>query len=176
MTRTQSLLLLSTVSAACGLSLMAQETPPATNATTTPRPSVTEARGRAQLLQESILLTLKMIHHEYYREDEKLPIPARTYRKVFEELAEKQKVELRWLSITGQAMNVSHNPKTDFERQAVDAIAGGATEFEATSDGIYRRVGVIPLTSECLKCHAPNRTDVKTRKAGLVIAIPVAAN
>ena len=117
-----------------------------------------------------------MIHHEYYREDEKLPIPARTYRKVFEELAEKQQVELRWLAITGQAMNVTHNPKTDFERQAADAIAAGATEFEATSNGIYRRVGVIPLTSECLKCHAPNRTDVKPRKAGLAIAIPVAVN
>ncbi len=162
--------------AACGLSLIARATPPQAEIPASPRPNVVEARGRARLLQDSIVSSLTMIHHEYYREDEKLPIPARTYRKVFEELSQKQKVELRWLAITGQAMNVAHNPKTDFERQAAEVIASGATEFEATSDGIYRRVGVISLTSECLKCHAPNRTDVKPRKAGLVISMPIAAN
>ena len=120
-----------------------------------------------------MLFRSKVVHHEYYREDEKLPIPARTFRKVFQDLAEKQHVEVRWLAITGAAMNVNHNPKTSFEKAAAEAIGGGADEYEATEDGIYRRVGVIPLTSECLKCHAPNRTDVKTRKAGLVIAIPI---
>lgn len=161
------------VAASLALSIAARATSPESASPAATKPSVDEARGRAKLLQESITSTLKVIHHEYYREDEKLPIPARTFRKVFQELAEKQHVELRWLAITGAAMNVNHNPKTSFEKAAADAIGAGADEYEATDDGFYRRVGVIPLTSECLKCHAPNRTDVKTRKAGLVIAIPI---
>jgi hypothetical protein len=29
------------------------------------------------------------------------------------------------------------------------------------------------LSSECLKCHLPNRTSTKDRAAGLVITMPV---
>lgn len=138
-----------------------------------PLPTVDEARGRARLLYETIQATLQVVHHEYYREDEKLPIPARTLEKVFRELAARQKVEVRWLAVTGQAMNVSHNPQNDFEKKAVTAIASGAEEYEFTENGIYRRAGVITLTSECLKCHVPNRTNTKNRFAGLVIAMPI---
>ena len=48
-----------------------------------PLPSVDEARGRARLLYETIQATLQVVHHEYYREDEKLPIPARRSRRFF---------------------------------------------------------------------------------------------
>lgn len=138
-----------------------------------PLPSVVEARGRARLLHETIQATLQVVHHEYYREDEKLPIPARTFKKVFRELADNQKVEIRWLAVTGQAMNQDHNPQNDFEKQAVRAIAAGAEEYELAENGIYRRAGGITLTSECLKCHVPNRTNVKNRAAGLVIVMPI---
>jgi hypothetical protein len=138
-----------------------------------PLPSVAEARGRARLLHETIQAMLQVVHHEYYREDEKLPIPARTFKKVFRELADHQKVEIRWLAVTGQAMNQDHTPQNDFEKQAVREIASGAEEYELAENGIYRRAGVITLTSECLKCHVPNRTNVKNRAAGLVIAMPI---
>lgn len=158
-------------------SLGAEATPPGkphTDANAAPLPSVEEARDRARLLYETIQATLQVVHHEYYREDEKIPIPARTLQKVFRELAERQKVEVRWLAVTGQAMNQDHLPQNDFEKKAVSALAAGAEEFELTDNGIYRRVGVITLTSECLKCHAPNRTNTKNRAAGLVIAMPIA--
>ena len=63
-----------------------------------PLPSVVEARGRARLLHETIQATLQVVHHEYYREDEKLPIPARTFKKVFRELADNwcQRVGGNW--------------------------------------------------------------------------------
>ena len=137
------------------------------------RPSVDEARGRARLLHETIQAMLQVVHNEYYREDEKLPIPARTFKKVFRELADNQKVEVRWLAVTGQAMNQDHNPQNDFEKNAVTAIASGAEEFELTENGVYRHAGVITLISECLKCHVPNRTNLKNRAAGLVIAMPI---
>lgn len=138
------------------------------------RPSVDEARGRARLLNETIQGMLRVVHHEYYREDEKLPIPARTFKKVFRELADKQKVEIRWLAVTGQAMNQDHLPQNDFEKQAVKAIASGAEEYELAENGVYRHAGVITLTAECLKCHVPNRTNLNNRAAGLVIAMPIA--
>lgn len=148
---------------------------PPTATKAAPLPSVEEARGRARLLYETVQGMLQVVHHEYYREDEKLPIPARTFQKVFRELADNQKVELRWLAVTGQAMNQDHVPKNEFEKRAVSAITSGAEEYELVENGVYRRAGVITLTAECLKCHVPNRTNLKNRAAGLVIAMPIRA-
>ena len=137
-------------------------------------PSVDEARGRARLLHETIHATLQIVHHEYYREDEGLTIPAATLKRVFPELASRQKLELRWLAVDAQAMNVDHKPRDEFEKQAVQVLTSGKDEYERVENGVYRRAGAITLTSDCLKCHAPNRTSNKERSAGLVITIPVA--
>uniref|UniRef100_A0A7C2P288 DUF3365 domain-containing protein n=1 Tax=Schlesneria paludicola TaxID=360056 RepID=A0A7C2P288_9PLAN len=137
--------------------------------------SVEEARGRAQLLHEAIHAALQVVHHEYYREDQGLTIPAVTLRRVFGELANRHKVELRWLAVNAQAMNVEHKPRDDFEKQAVEALAKGQPDYEQVADGMYRFAGAITLSSECLKCHLPNRTSTKDRAAGLVIALPLAA-
>lgn len=136
-------------------------------------PSVNEARGRARLLHETVRAMLQVVHHEYYREDEKLPIPARTFKKAFRELSERQKVELRWLAVTGQAMNQDHVAQNNFEKNAVSAIAAGADEWEIAEDGVYRHAGAIALTAECLKCHVPNRTNTQSRAAALVISMPI---
>ncbi|MBI5761528.1 MAG: DUF3365 domain-containing protein [Planctomycetales bacterium] len=147
--------------------------PTAVEATSPPLPSVDEARGRARLLHETIRTALQVVHHEYYREDEKLPIPARTFQKVFQELADRQKIEVHWLAVNAQAMNQDHNPRNDFEKKAVGVISSGAEEYELVADGLYRHAGLITLTAECLKCHLPNRTSLKNRAAGLVIAMPI---
>lgn len=131
------------------------------------------ARGRAELLHETIHAALHIVHQQYYREDEGLPIPAAALKSVFRELAERQRVELRWLAVDAEAMNVEHLPRDEFEKQAVRALASGRTAFEAAEQGVYRRVQAIALTSECLKCHVPNRTSTKPRTAGLVIAMPL---
>lgn len=137
-------------------------------------PSVDEARERAKLLHETIRSTLKVVHHDYYREDERLPIPARTLKAVFRELATNHRVELRWLAVNGQPMSVGHNPQDEFEREAVKELAVGKASYELSENGIYRFAGVITLTSECLKCHLPNRTSTKDRAAGLLITMPIA--
>lgn len=136
-------------------------------------PALEEARGRAKLLHESMHATLQVVHHEYFREDKGISIPAATLKRVFKELATRQQVELRWLAVNAQAMNVDHKPRTDFEHQAVRALAAGKEEFELVEEGVYRHVGVITLTSDCLKCHLPNRTSTKDRAAGLVIAMRI---
>jgi hypothetical protein len=140
---------------------------------TAPAASADEARSRARLLHETVHATLHYVHHEYYREDEGLAIPAETLRRVFREVAERQKVELRWLAVDGQAMNTDHKPRDEFERQAAAAIAAGKGEFEQTAEGKYRRAAAITLTSECLKCHLPNRKSNMNRSAGLIVTIPL---
>lgn len=136
-----------------------------------PLPTTGEARERARLLHEAMHATLQIVHHEYYREDEGLAIPAATLRKVFKELAERQQVELRWLAVNAQPMNADHQPRSAFEKEAVAALAAGKEEFEQQEGGMYRLASAITLTSDCLKCHAPNRKDTNNRSAALVIAL-----
>jgi hypothetical protein len=143
----------------------AELSPPATS---------NEARGRARLLHELVHATLQIVHHEYYREDEALKLPAASMNQVFGELAKRQKAKLRWLAVNAQAMNVDHEPRDEFEKQAARALAAGKIEFEQAGEGEYRYAGPITLTSDCLKCHLPNRKSNQNRSAALVITMPLA--
>jgi hypothetical protein len=136
-------------------------------------PTAEEARGCAEVLHESMHAALQAIHHEYFGDEEKVTIPAVTLSKVFRQLARRQQIELRWLVVNAQAMNVDNEPRDAFEKQAVTALAAGADHLEAIEPGRYRRVGAILLASECLKCHLPSRTGINQRVAGLSIAIPI---
>ena len=142
-------------------------------AATGPLPTVNEARERARLLHETFHDTLQVVHAQYYRQDEGLALPAATLKRVFQELADRRKVEIRWLVVDARAMNVDHNPRDAFEKQAMKALGEGEAEFDLAKAGVYQYAGLITLGSECLKCHLPNRTSNKSRKAGLVISMPV---
>jgi len=132
-----------------------------------------EARGRARLLHETIHSTLQVIHREYYREDEGLPIPSRTLKAVFDELSRRWNIKIDWLAVNAQAMDIDHNPRNKFEKDAAAALTKGKQEFEVVENDVYRHAGVIVLSSECLKCHLPNRRSNKNRAAGLVISMPI---
>jgi len=138
-------------------------------------PTVDEARRQAELLHETMHGTLQVVHHEYYCEDEGLTIPAATLKEVFAELAKRQKVELRWLAVDAQAMNVDHVAKDEFEKEAVQVLSSGKPSHEGIVENVFRFAGAITLTSDCLKCHLPNRTSNKDRTAGLIVEIPVRA-
>ena len=132
--------------------------------------SIDEARSRAELLHETLDATLHVVHRDFYREDEGLPIPAASLAKVFRALEEKQGVTLRWLAVDGEAMNVDHKARDEFEQAAAKSIHEGQS-YESTQDNIYRRAAAITLTSECLKCHVPNRKSTENRSAGLIISM-----
>ena len=135
--------------------------------------TVQEARARARLMHETIHVTLQIVHHQYFRDDEGLHIPARTMKSVFKELDRSCDVKLRWLVVDAMAMNVDHKAKDEFERNAVKALASGKDELEVFENGLYRHVGSITLSSECLGCHLPSRTSTEDRAAGLVISMRV---
>lgn len=151
----------------------ADEPADATNVTRTLPIPVAEARRQAELLHETFHATLQAIHQTYYRNDQGMTVPAVSMKSVFRELEERRKLEIRWLAINAQAMNIEHQPKTEFEKEAAKAIAKGDEQFEVIEGNVYRHVGAITLQSECLKCHLPNRTSNKSRLAGLVISIPL---
>jgi len=138
-----------------------------------PPATVAEARARSKLLQETFHATLHIVHLRYYREDEGLIIPAKTLESVFAELERNHQVKIRWLAVNAPAMNVDHEAKDDFEQAAVKALTDGKQEYESVDGGLYRHVGAITLTSECLKCHVPHRTSLEDRVAGLSISMNV---
>lgn len=134
---------------------------------------VDEARGRARLLHETIHGTLQLVHRDFFDPNDHDFIPSATMDEVFEDLAQSQKVEIRWLGVEGKTMNVDHKPKDDFERKAVEALKEGKEEFELVENGRFRRAGVILLHNACLKCHVPKRKSLEDRVAGLVISMPL---
>lgn len=139
------------------------------------RPSIKVARRQAEILHDAMHHTLHVVHNEFYREDEGLPIPAETMKDVFAEPKKEQQITLRWLAVEGQAMNADHKPRDDFERQAAKLLAAGELSYEQVEGGVYRRAGPITLTNHCLKCHVPDRKNTEDRTAGLVISLAVDA-
>ena len=135
--------------------------------------SVKEARGQARLLHDVLHSTLLIVHRKYYREDEKLPIPSSVLDDVFEEMQQNRDIKFRWISVNAEAMNIDHEPKNKFEKQAAEVLSSGKKEFEQVEKGTYHHVGAIRLPSQCLKCHMPNRRSTDTRFAGLIISLPV---
>ncbi len=134
--------------------------------------SLSEARGRARLLHEAIGGALQVMHRDFFDDENPPAIPSSSLEDVFAELARNHRVELKWLTVETDVLNVDHKPADDFEVQAVAALAQGQSEFESSGTGTYRYAGAIRLVSQCLKCHVKQRTSLEPRTAGLVIRMP----
>ncbi len=132
-----------------------------------------EARGRAKLLHATIHGALQVVHRDFFREGEKQPIPSQSLEVVFKELARTENVQVGWLAINTEAMNVDHKAKSDFEKQAVKVLRSGKTYFESITTDSYQYVGAIRLSAQCVKCHVPSRSSNKDRTAGLKITMPL---
>lgn len=138
-----------------------------------------EARVRATLLHETIRGTLQVMHRDFFDEDDAHAIPSASLEDVFHELREAHDVEVKWLVVNTDVVNVDHRPADQFERDAAKALADGRSSFESkphdasTANNRYRFAGPIQLHSQCLKCHVKRRTSNESRVAGLLISMPV---
>jgi hypothetical protein len=142
-----------------------QEVPPPT--------SIPEARARAILLYESMRGALQVVHRDLFDEDDAHAIPSASLEDVFEELADRYAVELKWLIVETDIVNVDHQADDEFEKAAVAALKKGMPRHEAVEQKRYRFAGKIRLASQCLKCHVKNRTSTEDRSAGLLISMPL---
>lgn len=141
--------------------------------------TVSEARGRALLLHETIHGMLQIMHRDFFDEDDAHSIPSASMEDVFHELERSQGVTVNWLVVNTDVVNVDHRPRDDFEKAAAKALAAGKPRHESFEDSgtagpsHYRYAGPIRLRSQCLKCHVKIRTSNEDRVAGLVISMPV---
>lgn len=136
---------------------------------------VAAARERAKLMHEIYSSTLDRLHHHYFHGNDRAAVPARVMQDVFDEMAEKSKIESRWIAVNTRAMSIDHKAETPFEQKAAAHLSDGKTEFEMVENGYYQRAGVIPLTDGCLGCHTGLSRSASSlpRFAGLVIRIPL---
>jgi hypothetical protein len=136
--------------------------------------TVGEARERAQLMHNIYAATLDVMHERFFRRERSV-LPARAMEDIFSELQHQSGIKANWISVNTRAMSIDHEPRTEFEKKAAQAIGNGKGAFEVVEDGYYRRAGAIPLGAGCVGCHTNlfaqgNKTP---RFAGLVISIPV---
>lgn len=117
---------------------------------------VAEARARARLLQETIRGSLHIIHRDFFDEDDAHAIPSASLEDVFAELSRRYHVDVKWLNVQTDVLNIEHQPADQFERQAAVAIDKGELQFDKTINDRYRFAGSIRLGSQCLKCHVKN--------------------
>jgi hypothetical protein len=138
-----------------------------------------EARLGAKMLHETIRGALQIMHRDFFDEDNAGAIPSASLEDVFDELSRGFGVELKWLVVNTDVVNIDHKPKDMFEQNAAKALAEGESHFESIEHGStpgedrYRYAGPIRLQSQCLKCHVKRRTDNQERVAGLLISMPL---
>jgi hypothetical protein len=135
--------------------------------------SVTEARSRARLLHETIRGTLQVVHRDFFDEDNANAIPSASLEDVFAELSDSYDVDLKWLIVETDMLNVDHQPQDAFEKAAVKALKQGKPRHDVVEGGRYRFAGPIRLASQCLKCHVKHRKSTEDRTAGLLISMPL---
>ena len=147
--------------------------PPKSEAANQEADQVAEARLRSRLLHEAIHGSLQIMHRDFFREGQRMPIPSDSLGDVFSELDETWHVKVRWLAVNAKPMNPKHRPDSPFDEQAAKAISDGAEMYEASAGGAYQYAGAINLGNQCLKCHVPQRTSLEDRKAAVVITMPL---
>jgi len=137
--------------------------------------TVPEARRQTKLLHDTYIATLHTVHRSYFDEDEREIIPARAMEQVFRQIDAETGGKTRWIAVNTPAMNIDHNPKEGFEKDAARELKKGKREFERVEDGTYLRAGAVSLFASCTQCHLSGlRPQQKVRSvAGLVISMPV---
>lgn len=138
------------------------------------RVTVVVARDRAKIMQEIYSSTLNVMHHRYFHGDRTM-VPARAMEEIFSDIKLEFRAQAKWISVNLKAMNIDHEPASDFEKHAAKEIAAGKNDVELIEDGYYRRASAIRLTDGCIRCHENFfKEPTKTPKfAGLVISMPV---
>ena len=134
-----------------------------------------DARSRALLIHELTRGSLQVMHRDFFDEDNPHAIPSASLEDVFQEMERTHRVEMSWLNVHTDVVNVDHEPSGEFEEQAAEKLATGAAYVESFESGRYQYAGPIRLASQCLKCHVKRRTSTDDRVAGLIIRMDAAS-
>lgn len=138
-----------------------------------PPGTAAEAHARARLLHEAVHGALQVMHRDLFDEENIRAIPSGSLEDVFKELKRTYRVEMKWLNVNTDVVNVDHQPEGEFEERAAKRLAAGDLFVESTTNDRYQFAGPIRLASQCLKCHLKHRRSTEDRVAGLVISMPI---
>ena len=107
--------------------------------------NLSEARARARLLHETIRGTLQVVHRDFFDEDNASAIPSASLEDVFDELHQGFDVQIKWLVVDTDVVNVDHRAQDAFEKKAVKALAAGKPFTDAVEADRYRFAGTDPF-------------------------------
>ncbi|MCA9127127.1 MAG: DUF3365 domain-containing protein [Planctomycetales bacterium] len=140
-----------------------------------PPSTLEEARSRAKLLHEMVRGALQIMHRDFFDEEDAHAIPSASLEDVFHEMGKSYDVQMKWLTVNTDLVNVDHQAKSAFEKAAVKELAAGKQMAEKIEERSYQYAGAIRLGSQCLKCHVQRRTSNEDRTAGVVITMSILA-
>jgi hypothetical protein len=84
-----------------------------------------EARSRAKLLHEMVRGALQIMHRDFFDEENAHAIPSASLEDVFHEMGKSYDVQMKWLTVNTDLVNVDHQAKSAFEKAAVKELAAG---------------------------------------------------
>ena len=93
--------------------------------------TIPEARRHTKLLHDTYIATLHTVHRSYFDKDERAIIPARAMEEVFRQIDAETGGKTRWIAVNTPAMNIDHNPKEGFEKDAARELKKGKRDFES---------------------------------------------
>ena len=139
----------------------------------TPPSNPEEARSRAKLMHEMVRGALQIMHRDFFDEENSRAIPSASLEDVFHEMGKSYDVQMKWLTVNTDLVNVDHQAKSEFEKAAVKELAAGKPMAEKVEERGYQYAGAIRLGSQCLKCHVKRRTSNEDRIAGIIITMRI---
>jgi hypothetical protein len=137
--------------------------------------AVARARDTVKLLDDLHKGYVVNITATYVDAQDKTPA-AKVAKKVFQHMEKSGWGTGRLIDATGEPLNVSNAPKTDFEKKAITAIKGGKPYFDevGTKDGkpVLRAATIVPVVmKQCIACH-PGKKEGELLGA-LVYEVPI---
>ena len=121
--------------------------------------SLEEARRTVSLLHDVYLTTLRHVHRRFPVSAGQPVVAALVIRDIQKELSSRGPVRSRFLAVDTRAMNPDHNPKDDFEREAVSALRRGSSRVEAIDGDQLRVATTVSLGGDCFPCHATEKNE-----------------
>jgi hypothetical protein len=118
------------------------------------RMSLKEARRAIALLDRNYQSALRQIHRRFPVGNGQPVVAAVVVRDMQREVGSGGVLSSRFLAVGTKAMNPDHEPRDDFERQAVQELKRGARWVEALESGKLRVATVTPLGGGCFPCHS----------------------
>ncbi len=139
-------------------------------------PAVTRAKNQAKMLDTLYKSAIVLITENYVDGSESMAA-GDAFQALFKTMKDNEFHEVRLLDATGDAYDPDNEPKTDFEKKAVQALLKGEPIYErVVTEGDKRfllsATGIPVVMEKCTMCHS-HYEGVKGPIGALGLKIPL---